>query len=256
MDKLFSIITYQRGVNWSHPPFIQSYDLLILITEGRLAYMVNGERWELEKGAAVFLPAGTNRAGMAWGESPHRKTAIRFLREQWEETLWALPLLTQGIPARLQTRRFHWMESRLGELHSEWREQRPCYTGICSGIFLELLGSLAREQAEQNAPNPFQQEIRDYIEENCTLPLTIEGLSKRCGKSGTYLITAFRKQYGEPPLSYMHRLRINQACDLLAATNLSVEEIALQLGYCDASYFHRVFRRRIGCSPSQFRKEK
>lgn len=44
-------------------------------------------------------------------------------------------------------------------------------------------------------------------------------------------------------------------CSMLLSTNRSIEEIALHLGYCDASYFHRMFRRQMGVSPSRFRKD-
>lgn len=141
------------------------------------------------------------------------------------------------------------------QLHAEWLEQRPCYSSLCSGRFLQVLGTLSRQLAEARSPaGSFEQQIHDYIRGHCTEPLTIVRLARLTGKSPSYLITSYRKRYGESPLADMHRLRINRACELLASTSLSVEAIALQLGYCDASYFYRMFKQRTGLSPSQFRK--
>jgi AraC-like DNA-binding protein len=53
---------------------------------------------------------------------------------------------------------------------------------------------------------------------------------------------------------YLHEYRIARACAALMESRLSVGEIAADVGYSDARFFHRVFRRHTGCNPTQYRQ--
>ncbi|KRF08097.1 hypothetical protein ASG89_16840 [Paenibacillus sp. Soil766] len=73
------------------------------------------------------------------------------------------------------------------------------------------------------------------------------------GKTPPYLITCFSQAFGCPPLQFMHKLRLAKAEELLLSTERSIEEISLELGYCDSTYFYSVFRKHHGTGPLAFR---
>jgi AraC-like DNA-binding protein len=56
------------------------------------------------------------------------------------------------------------------------------------------------------------------------------------------------------PNDYRHRLRIKACCDLLASTNHSITEVAINLGYSSSQYFCQVFRKYVGTTPTEYRK--
>ena len=56
------------------------------------------------------------------------------------------------------------------------------------------------------------------------------------------------------PLEYVHTLRLEEAKQMLEASELPVEAIANEVGYEDASFFGRLFRRQVGLTPAQYRK--
>ena len=58
---------------------------------------------------------------------------------------------------------------------------------------------------------------------------------------------------GCSPSEYLTELRLRRAATLLVSTNLSVSEIALEVGYLSLSHFSRVFRERFGKTPRAFR---
>ncbi|MGQ9779955.1 MAG: helix-turn-helix domain-containing protein [Bacillota bacterium] len=67
------------------------------------------------------------------------------------------------------------------------------------------------------------------------------------------LSSRFTKYCGCTFLEYVTRYRIMKAKELLRRTNLSIKEIAAQVGYTDLAYFGRVFRRETGQTPSKYR---
>ena len=57
---------------------------------------------------------------------------------------------------------------------------------------------------------------------------------------------------GKSPIDYLTEYRINEACKLLRAGNLSIAEVAISVGFFDQFYFSRVFKRAKGMPPSKY----
>ena len=60
---------------------------------------------------------------------------------------------------------------------------------------------------------------------------------------------------GKPPMQYLNEYRVEKACALLENTAYSVTDAALAVGFDDASYFARVFKKQTGVSPRNYRKK-
>ena len=78
--------------------------------------------------------------------------------------------------------------------------------------------------------------------------MRIAGLPERS------FIRRFTKATGMAPLEYVHRLRIEEAKQMLETGDAPVEAVAAEAGYQDASFFGRLFRRRVGLTPAQYRR--
>jgi transcriptional regulator GlxA family with amidase domain len=64
----------------------------------------------------------------------------------------------------------------------------------------------------------------------------------------------FTQATGMPPLQYIHTLRLEEAKQMLESTDLPIEAVAFEIGYQDASFFGRLFRRQVALTPAQYRK--
>lgn len=82
----------------------------------------------------------------------------------------------------------------------------------------------------------------------------VAAMCKRTGLTERSLARRFVKATGLSPLQYIHTLRIEEAKHMLERTDESVESIAMTVGYEDASFFGRLFRRQVGITPSNYRK--
>ena len=76
----------------------------------------------------------------------------------------------------------------------------------------------------------------------------LSGLAERSFKR------RFQQATGMPPLEYVHALRIEEAKQMLEAGTDPIEAIAQEVGYEDAAYFSRLFRRKVSLTPAQYRK--
>jgi AraC-like DNA-binding protein len=82
----------------------------------------------------------------------------------------------------------------------------------------------------------------------------LDELLKIAHMSRSNLMRIFRNATGQTPIDYLVRLRIQKALEMLRNTNLSITEIALEVGFNDSNYFTRCFRRVMEQTPKQYRK--
>jgi AraC-like DNA-binding protein len=87
-------------------------------------------------------------------------------------------------------------------------------------------------------------------------PIALGDVARRLGCSASYLTREFRRRTGVTPVRYLTGLRTRRAAYLLETTDLPAREIARLTGYSDPSFFSRVFRRVMGRSPRQWRRDR
>ncbi len=125
-------------------------------------------------------------------------------------------------------------------------------------LFLELVqkihDELKRRDKTERQPSPAEI-IRRHIDELPDGYTTLDRLCEEFHFSKQYLIRIFKARYGITPHEYILNRRVGIAQSLLKKTDLSVQEIAEKLHFCDVSYFSDFFRNRTGQTPMEFRKK-
>ena len=94
---------------------------------------------------------------------------------------------------------------------------------------------------------------RDAIDRHYEQPLDIASLARVALCSQAHFIRSFRRVFGETPHRYLQRRRVERAMWLLRATDRSVSEICLDVGFASFATFSRTFRGIVGETPSAFR---
>lgn len=108
----------------------------------------------------------------------------------------------------------------------------------------------AGEEKRKNAHKMIQYIHQHYYRED----LSLEQLADRMHQHLTYVSRTFTEIVGMPFTQYMQYYRIEKAKKKLRLTDLTVSEIAEEVGYSNLSYFSRVFKKTTRYTPSQFRK--
>ncbi|MBS7576060.1 MULTISPECIES: AraC family transcriptional regulator [unclassified Enterococcus] len=94
-----------------------------------------------------------------------------------------------------------------------------------------------------------------YLENHYEQEVTLEQLAEIFYVSPTYLSKAFKEVVGVSPINHLIQIRLRQAKELLIDTKLPIKEIASLVGYQDAYYFSKLFKKYHGVAPSQMLSE-
>ena len=95
---------------------------------------------------------------------------------------------------------------------------------------------------------------QSWIAEHYEGPSPVATMIQRSGLTERTFSRRFKQATGMSPIEYVHTLRLEEAKQLLESGDASLEAIAEQVGYEDAAFFGRLFRRKVGVTPIQYRK--
>ncbi len=122
-------------------------------------------------------------------------------------------------------------------------------------VLCHILGSLyrLRNRGNESGSTTADIMIRRMTADLTDVP-TLRALSGELHFSPNYLIRVFREATGQTPHAYVSDARLRQARLLLETTNATAENVAMSCGFSDYPHFYRMFTRKYGVSPSQYRR--
>ena len=97
------------------------------------------------------------------------------------------------------------------------------------------------------------EQIHRYIEQSYHENITLTALAEQYHMDASYLSRIFSQKYGETIIAFLTRIRMEKAAELMKDQDKKLETISFLVGYDDYNYFSRVFRKKMGCSPREYR---
>lgn len=101
--------------------------------------------------------------------------------------------------------------------------------------------------------NYYISHVTKYIHAHFQEQISVESLAESLHLNRSYLSTLFRAHSGMSIMQYLQHYRILHAITLLERSNKSIKEIASDVGFSDAMYFSRLFKKHTGMTPSEYR---
>lgn len=158
------------------------------------------------------------------------------------------------------------------QLHQQWQIDDPLEKFHARALFHQLVYELTKQQQASSllqisARSPtardgspaFRGDLASravrYIEEHYAETLSLQELAELLQCGARQLQRLFKDHYQIGPMAYLIQVRMDQAKGMLLNTRASIKEIAETVGYADAYHFSRYFKKHIGQSPLQFRRE-
>ena len=142
-------------------------------------------------------------------------------------------------------------------------------SGINDRAYAETLGLLLLWEIRHAADPQFSQlkpirggltalqlrRIKEFVDVHISKGIGISELARLVGLSQFHFIRAFKHSVGLSPYQYVLSERISVAKELLSQRDRSTADVALAVGFSDASQLSRVFRKLVGVTPTAFRRE-
>ena len=245
-------------------PHRKDYYHLVFVQRGGSRHWVDMTPYELKENALYFSAPGQlqlkEKLQPMWGVS------VAFTREflalQPNAALAQLPLLRNpqnGHELLLTVPDVAFVEELLAKLEAEYHRSGEWQLPMLSAYLTVLLTYLSRLYTEQfpgGEPSADQLLLRKYrakIEESFRELHEVSAYAALLHISAGYLSEVVKAQSGKPAIAHIQERLVLEARRLLFHTPQSVKEVAYDLGFADASYFSRFFKRETGLTPAEYR---
>ncbi len=230
--------------------------VLIYCVEGKGWYSVKGQRYAVTANQYFILPPHHPHAYGADKEEPWTIYWIHFTGEHaviysegQEQPQSILPALNSRINERQ-----HVFEEIFNTLQLNTDQESLRYASSLLHYYLASMRYLRHyRQPNSNEDIDLIEGAKHYMQENIERHITLEQLARYTGYSPSHFSLLFRQRTGEPPLTYINRIKIEYACQLLLTTNMRINQICHKIGIDDSYYFSRLFKQLKGMSPQHYR---
>lgn len=147
-------------------------------------------------------------------------------------------------------------------MQEEYRYKDTGCREIFRGRLLEILILTMRKvvkehyvmEAKQTTQNGVTLETIHFLETHYEDRAVLGRFCREFHYSQQYVSRKFKQETGLTALEYLQKIRIEKSCELLAGSDLSVQEIARHVGYDDAKFFQQLFHRMVKMSPREYRR--
>ncbi|MCR5005701.1 MAG: AraC family transcriptional regulator [Clostridiales bacterium] len=244
------------GTGWKYHMHRPSYNRLYYIRSGHGFVEINGVRYLPGQGQLLLVPAG---ARVSFGTLPGKDTFTKYWMH-FDARLGDTPLFDLiSVPWLMQVEDpafvlAHFQTILDGEKN---KEDFPSVLRQQAAVMEFIAWILDQHPVDRayGVGTGKLDAILAFIHENIGEEISVGMLSQMIGLHPNHFIKVFHMQMGTSPGQYINKLRLEQAKELLLQEDLTIREVASLVGFRDESYFSRAFKKYIGRTPREYRRE-
>ncbi len=229
--------------------------ILIYCAEGKGSITIKDNINSIKTGDLFILPPNTCHAYQADDEQPWTVYWCHFQGENAED-FYKYIYVDQQSHILNNITDIDFIQA-FRELIATVRDNNQ-FSGFvhASNLFRHILTKIEQQTKQSDNENNGLSiaKIQQFMRANINRHLSLEEFAALSHYSKYHFARQYQIMTGMSPVKHFIALKIEHACFLLEQTSLSMAEIASQLGYDDALYFSRVFRKVLGLAPSTYRK--
>lgn len=234
---------------------------ILYVEEGFGVAIVDNRHYTMRPGRLFFFPPFTLHKVMVdpQAEASYRRTIIHLDQHAVHKALRDFPQTQQRLQQLSQRGGEAWVAD-VAHSHSHIAYLFSCYPPPLSsehvaGLLIGLFAMLPH--ADQGQPGNSQgiaSQVMFWLDEHYQQKFSLDALAGELGKSRSYVSRKFHAETGEKIHDYLNTLRLRKACESLLHSDASVRDIAARVGFSDVTYFISAFKKGIGETPLQYRK--
>ncbi|TDO23855.1 helix-turn-helix domain-containing protein [Pedobacter duraquae] len=245
-------------------PHRKDHYLFVFMRQGGTRQWIDMIPYNLQDNTAYLL--GPGQIIVKEGADELWSTGIAFTKEflslQESASLSQLPLIQdtqQPHELRLNSVDVNFVEDMLSKITAEYNEPSEWQQRMLTAYLTLLMTYLSRiyqEQLKDRIPSPEKQLLRNFqsrINTHFCELHEVSSYAELLNISAGHLSETVKTQSGKPAIKHIHERLVLEAKRLLFHTERSLKEIAFELGFADASYFNRFFKRETASTPLAYR---
>ncbi|MVM34113.1 helix-turn-helix domain-containing protein [Spirosoma sp. HMF4905] len=265
--KLFSMARFEGALTHQSElliPHRKDYYLLVFARRGNSRHWVDMTPYVTRDNTFyIFVP---NQLTVKEEPKPMWGTALAFTSEflalQESASLGKLPVIRNPQNAHellLSENDVLFIEDILDKIHTEYTRPSEWQQRMLTAYLTVVLTYLSRLYTEQFESSSFSVDkllLKNYqaiIDEHFRELHQVSEYASLLNVSAGYLSEAVKAQSGRPAIAHIHERLVLEARRMLFHTQHSLKEIAFELGFSDASYFSRFFKRETDLTPAEYR---
>jgi AraC-like DNA-binding protein len=255
---------------WHWHPEIE----LTLVLEGEIAYQVNDSLYHLKAGEGLFCNTNVLHAGHGYDGGDCSYLSITFhprllygynssvMQNKYMKHILESPALA-GIHF---TREKGWQQKVLEGMEKihDFSQEHPVSEElqiqiILMQIWLEIFEHVEKSEIDYTENGRDTERIRqvmEYIQNHYAEKITLEDLAAQIHLCRSESCRLFKRYMNETMFDYLLDYRIERSLELLRSSSLDVTGIADTVGFANPGYYSRIFKRKMGCTPLEYRKNK
>ncbi len=241
------------------------YELYVFVS-GEAGYIVEDTYYHLQRGDLILIRPHQVHKAVLSGEGIYERFYLLFSEDAFapmaEDPLTHLLLSAEGAPALISPPKEEKevLLSLLYQMSSHVEQSSATHRTAALACLLELISRLPTYFSQREEPPPLPRDrllsdILVYLDRNAAQIQSLSRVAAAVGVSVQYLSGYFSQKIGTTLSSYLRAKKIAIAKKLLDK-GASVTEACYESGFNDCSYFIRVFRRYLGCTPLQYKQGK
>lgn len=230
--------------------------IIHFIEEGKGIYQVGEKKYELQEGQGFLIEPEVLTYYQADGKEPWTYFWIGFGGTRVKEYLSDVGLNDSRLTFRSgkgkELKRIVLNMLKLNEMtiSNQYRIQSLLYE-----FFAVLTGDMDVDVSGESQESLYIRHAISFIRNHYAKDIKVTDIADYICVDRSYLYKLFEKSLQMSPKEFLMRFRISRGKELLTLTESSVEEIALSCGYRGYRSFAKVFKKTVGLSPTDFRKE-
>lgn len=243
----------------------------IIILNGKMTYSVNGKNHYLKEGQAIFVNSTQMHYGYSSDNSdcnficillnPFLISGIGHIKDSY-----IVPVCTDtSHPFYIFDPSIAWQKEfiekliKIYELCTEAKEGFELqimsnFYSICYNLYHNIKNDKVYQENFQDKNLEALHDMVGYIQKNYKNKITLSEIAVSGNVCRSNCCKIFQSLLNKSPITYLMEYRLDKSIKLLKISSYSVTEIALQCGFNSSSYFTEMFRRTMGCTPSEYRK--
>ena len=237
-----------------HPNAIE----MVYIASGMGTYMINNQNFSVMKGDFLVIENNLPHAGSSSHEHPVKTLVIVISGLHWKEGAYRDHLIPPASsPLIRAAEHMSFISGAFAELYRLKKADYPneeLYPMILTPVLL-LLRGLCRDNPPiwEIRTNPTANAILDYIYTHYTEDITLEHLSRHFYMSDSHINHLLQREFHISPINYLIDVRFSKAKGLLINSDMSIADVAYSVGYNNPAHFTKLFIKRIGYTPQEYR---